>query len=182
MSTTTSSRYRRGAEPYDSPSSTSVSRSSSQASAESSVSSAQSLDHATHVRAEDPTAIGGLACRLPGATSPSTLWENVVKQKDLQSKIPADRFNVDAFYNPVGAHKGTVRFRHSEAGDSTDCHRPMPPKDTFWTRISVYLTRNSFTSRVKKPRQWIPSSVSCSRSSMRRLRPVRSPTRTWDRN
>lgn len=60
-------------------------------------------------RADDPTAIVGLACRLPGAQSSSKLWENILEQKDLQSKIPADRFAVDKFYHPNGANKGTVR-------------------------------------------------------------------------
>lgn len=61
-------------------------------------------------RGDDPTAIVGLACRLPGAQSSSKLWENILEQKDLQSKIPADRFNVDEFYHPNGANKGTVRL------------------------------------------------------------------------
>lgn len=61
-------------------------------------------------RADDPTAIVGLACRLPGAQSSSKLWENILEQKDLQSKIPADRFTVDQFYHPKGTNKGTVRL------------------------------------------------------------------------
>lgn len=64
-------------------------------------------------RADDPTAIVGLACRLPGAQSSSKLWENILEQKDLQSKIPADRFNVDEFYHPNGANKGTARLSSS---------------------------------------------------------------------
>lgn len=59
----------------------------------------------------DPSVIVGLACRVPGATNPSQLWENIVAQKDLQRKMPADRFNVDAFYHPDGTNKGTVRAR-----------------------------------------------------------------------
>ena len=31
-----------------------------------------------------------------------------MEQKDLQSKIPEDRFTVDKFYHPNGANKGTV--------------------------------------------------------------------------
>jgi acyl transferase domain-containing protein len=59
-------------------------------------------------RHDDPTAIVGLACRVPGAQSSSKLWDNIVEQKDLQSKIPEDRFNVDAFYHPNGGNKSTV--------------------------------------------------------------------------
>ena len=58
--------------------------------------------------ASEPTAIVGMACRLPGAKSPDQLWKNIVEQKDVQRKMPKDRFNVDAFYHPDGANKGTV--------------------------------------------------------------------------
>ena len=110
MAMAMASRLRHGTDFSDSePSSTSVSRSSSQSSHDSSsATSAQSIDIEPPTRADDPTTIVGLACRLPGAQSPSTLWENLVKQRDLQRKIPENRFNVDAFYHPEGAHKGTV--------------------------------------------------------------------------
>ncbi len=84
------------------------SRSSSESLDAHSVTTAPSIHEDDIGRADDPTAIVGLACRLPGAQSSSKLWENIVEQKDLQSKIPADRFNVDEFYHPNGANKGTV--------------------------------------------------------------------------
>lgn len=31
-----------------------------------------------------------------------------MEQKDVQRKMPSDRFNVDAFYHPDGTNKGTV--------------------------------------------------------------------------
>ncbi len=64
--------------------------------------------HATMV----PKSVGivGMACRLPGANNPSQLWDNIVQKKDLQRKVPIERFNVDSFYHPDGANKGTVSF------------------------------------------------------------------------
>ena len=59
-------------------------------------------------RAPGSVGIIGMACRLPGARNPSQLWENIVQKKDLQKKMPADRFNIDAFYHPEGSNKGTV--------------------------------------------------------------------------
>jgi Beta-ketoacyl synthase, N-terminal domain len=56
----------------------------------------------------DPTVIVGMACRTPGATNTSQLWNVIAEKKDLQRKIPEDRFNVDAFYHPQGSNKGTV--------------------------------------------------------------------------
>jgi acyl transferase domain-containing protein len=58
----------------------------------------------------DPAVIVGLACRVPGAKNPSQLWKAIVEQRDLQRKMPEDRFMVDNFYHPDGTHKGTVRF------------------------------------------------------------------------
>lgn len=56
----------------------------------------------------DPSVIIGMACRVPGATNPSQLWDVIAKKQDLRREIPPDRFNVDAFYHPVGGNKGTV--------------------------------------------------------------------------
>ena len=52
-----------------------------------------------------------MACRVPGATNTSQLWDTLAQKRDLQSKIPKDRFNVDAFYHPQGTNKGTVCMR-----------------------------------------------------------------------
>jgi hypothetical protein len=67
----------------------------------------------------DPTVITGLAFRFPGAKSLPQLWDNVVTRKDLQQKIPKDRFNVDAFYHPLGTNKGTVRIQSINQFDQT---------------------------------------------------------------
>lgn len=50
----------------------------------------------------------GMACRVPGANSPEKMWDNLVAKRDLLRKLPKERFNIDAFYHPNGANKGTV--------------------------------------------------------------------------
>ena len=62
----------------------------------------------TEVLFRDPSVVVGMACRVPGATNTRELWNNLSKKKDLRGKIPANRFNVDAFYHPQGTNKGTV--------------------------------------------------------------------------
>ncbi|KAL9640275.1 MAG: hypothetical protein Q9164_000371 [Protoblastenia rupestris] len=62
--------------------------------------------------ADDPTAIVGLACRVPGAQNPSQLWKLIEEQRDVQRKMPEDRFNVDAFYHPNGTNKGTTNAKY----------------------------------------------------------------------
>ena len=66
----------------------------------------------TPTPATDPVAIVGLACRAAGASSPSKLWDLIVSQRDVQRKMPSDRFNVDAFYHPTGANKGTTNAKY----------------------------------------------------------------------
>ncbi|KAK8013161.1 lovastatin nonaketide synthase [Apiospora marii] len=62
---------------------------------------------------DDPSVIIGAACRVPGARNPSELWDTIVHQRDLRRKMPEDRFNVDAFYHPDGAHKGVTNARYA---------------------------------------------------------------------
>ena len=58
---------------------------------------------------EDLAGVIGFACRVPGSSNPSELWDVIDKQRDLRTKVPRDRFNVDAFFSPVATTKGRVR-------------------------------------------------------------------------
>ncbi len=65
-------------------------------------------------REREPIAIIGGACRFPGRlNTPSKLWEFLSHPRDLLSKIPALRFNADAFFHPDGAHHGTSNVTSS---------------------------------------------------------------------
>ncbi|KAK0610089.1 hypothetical protein B0T17DRAFT_629823 [Bombardia bombarda] len=57
----------------------------------------------------EPMAIVGIGCRFPGrVTSPSELWQLLKDPKNLSRHIPAERFNIDAFYHPDGEYHGTT--------------------------------------------------------------------------
>jgi acyl transferase domain-containing protein len=59
-----------------------------------------SLTSLTSLTAE-PIAILGTACRLPGGvTTPEELWQLLASARDATGEIPAERFDVDAFYDP----------------------------------------------------------------------------------
>ena len=60
----------------------------------------------------DDSVVVGLACRVPGAMNPAKLWQNILHQQDLRKKMPADRFNVETFYHPDGARKGTTNAKY----------------------------------------------------------------------
>jgi hybrid polyketide synthase/nonribosomal peptide synthetase ACE1 len=62
----------------------------------------------------EPIAIVGSACRFAGgANSPSSLWELLRNPRDVLKEIPKERFNVQGYYHPNGAHHGTTNVRHS---------------------------------------------------------------------
>jgi acyl transferase domain-containing protein len=48
----------------------------------------------------EPVAIIGMACRFPGASSPAELWQLLRGGLDAVTEIPADRWDVDRFYDP----------------------------------------------------------------------------------
>jgi acyl transferase domain-containing protein len=61
-----------------------------------------------------PIAIICSGCKFPiGASSPSRLWKLLKNPQDLASRVPSDRFDVDAFYNPGSRHQGTTNVQGS---------------------------------------------------------------------
>lgn len=62
----------------------------------------------------EPIAIVGSGCRFPGgSTSPASLWELLSNPRDIQKEIPRDRFDVQGYHHPDGAHHGTTNVRHA---------------------------------------------------------------------
>jgi acyl transferase domain-containing protein len=57
----------------------------------------------------EPIAIIGMAMRLPGGIrNPEAFWDLLINKKSAQSRVPKDRYNVDAFYGPgKPGHVGT---------------------------------------------------------------------------
>jgi len=69
----------------------------------------------------EPIAVIGYGCRFPGgADTPSKLWSLLRHPRDLTSKPPASRFNIDPFYHPVGTHHGTTDAPKSYWLEETD--------------------------------------------------------------
>ncbi|HET7695310.1 MAG TPA: SDR family NAD(P)-dependent oxidoreductase [Vicinamibacterales bacterium] len=68
----------------------------------------EELERAAH----EPIAIVGMACRFPGgATSPEAYWTLLRDGRDAVSEVPADRWDIDAFYDPDPDARGKMYTR-----------------------------------------------------------------------
>ena len=72
-------------------------------------------------RLRQPIAIVGLGCRFPGGVSdPESFWELLREGRDAISEVPADRWNIDEYYDPDPASLGTMISRYGGFLDSAD--------------------------------------------------------------
>jgi len=71
----------------------------------------------------EPIAIIGTGCRFPGgASTPSKLWDLLVKPRDLTGSPPRNRFDGDAFFHADGTHHGTTNATKSYYLDEDVSH------------------------------------------------------------
>ena len=59
-----------------------------------------------------PIAIIGMGCRFPRAHTPAAFWRLLCDSGDAISKVPADRWDADAFYDADPAAPGQMNSRH----------------------------------------------------------------------
>ena len=55
---------------------------------------------------EDPIAIVGAACRLPGAKDLAQFWDVLSSGRDVVTEIPDGRWSKEFYYNPNQAERG----------------------------------------------------------------------------
>lgn len=78
------------------------------------------LDEIERARTE-PIAIIGIGCRFPGgADDAASYWQLLQDEVDAIGEIPADRWNVDAFYDPDPEAPGKMYSRHGGFLDEID--------------------------------------------------------------
>ncbi len=73
----------------------------------------------------EPIAIVGIGCRLPGgAGDPASFWRLLAERGDAVREIPADRWDVDAFYDPDPDAPGKMYTRYGAFLDRVDGFDP----------------------------------------------------------
>ncbi|KAL4875204.1 ketoacyl-synt-domain-containing protein [Aspergillus karnatakaensis] len=64
--------------------------------------------------APEPIAIVGTGCRFPGgSSSPARLWDLLRNPRNVASRVPKDRFNVEAFYHQNSQQHGATSVAES---------------------------------------------------------------------
>lgn len=59
----------------------------------------------------EPVAVIGLACRVPGAEDTASFWQLLREGRDAITEVPAERWDADAFYHPDPAAPGKMNTR-----------------------------------------------------------------------
>uniref|UniRef100_A0A093X7H1 Lovastatin nonaketide synthase n=1 Tax=Talaromyces marneffei PM1 TaxID=1077442 RepID=A0A093X7H1_TALMA len=87
----------------------------------------------------EPIAIVGMACRLPGAVdSAHSLWEVLKEKRSMQTpKVPASRFNIDAYLHERLDRPGSFNvsggyFLNGNAEDFDPSFFNMTPIEAMW--------------------------------------------------
>lgn len=60
----------------------------------------------------EPIALIGMGCRFPGAANPAAFWELLRKGEDAISEVPADRWDIEAYYDPNPQTPGKMYTRY----------------------------------------------------------------------
>jgi acyl transferase domain-containing protein/surfactin synthase thioesterase subunit/aryl carrier-like protein len=62
---------------------------------------------------DEPIAVVGLSCRLPGASDPEEFWHLLASGSHGVSEVPAERWDVDAYYDPDTDKPGKIYTRYA---------------------------------------------------------------------
>ncbi|MFI6985318.1 beta-ketoacyl synthase N-terminal-like domain-containing protein, partial [Embleya sp. NPDC050154] len=72
----------------------------------------------------DAVAIVGMSCRLPKAEHPAAFWRLLHDGVDAITEVPADRWDIDAYYDEDPSAPGKVATRHGGFLDRVDGFDP----------------------------------------------------------
>ncbi|MFZ5519564.1 MAG: beta-ketoacyl synthase N-terminal-like domain-containing protein [Candidatus Zhuqueibacterota bacterium] len=92
----------------------------------------ESSDQAAQIKVEkaqqsffEPIAIIGMGCRFPGAENPEEFWTLLSEGKDAIGRIPADRWDIENFYDPNPETPGKMFSKNGGFLKSVDQFDPQ---------------------------------------------------------
>ena len=86
---------------------------------------AQQLESKRSIMAAEPLAIVGMGCRFPGAKNPAEFWQLLSEGREVNVEVPADRWDIDAFYDPDPKAPGKMYTRRAAFLDQIDQFEPQ---------------------------------------------------------
>lgn len=73
----------------------------------------------------EPIAIIGMGCHFPGANDPETYWKILSEEIDVIREVPAERWNIDDYYDSDPNAPGKMYVRKSGFIDNVDKFEPQ---------------------------------------------------------
>lgn len=102
---------------YDHPSVAAVAR---YLSAEASREGREAAAERKEANAREPIAVVGIGCRFPGAKNKEEYWQLLCEGRDAIREVPADRWDIDAYYDPNPQAPGKMNSRWGGFLDRVD--------------------------------------------------------------
>ena len=95
----------------------------------------EELEAELDARQREPIAIIGMGCRFPRAENPADFWQLLRDGVDAIREVPANRWDIDAYYDPDPATAGKMYARHGGFIEQLDEFDPhffgIAPREAF---------------------------------------------------
>ena len=123
-----------------------------------------SAPNAPRAALHEPIAIVGMACRFPGADNPEAFWDLLVNGREHITEVGADRWNIDAFFDPDPDAPGKTVARRGGF---------LPRVDLFDAEFFGISPREACAmDSATAPAAWrFPGRLSSERASLRNVSP-----------
>ena len=123
----------------------------------------QQLAEANENAANDPIAVVSMACRFPNsADTPEKFWQSLIDQEDLVGDIPADRWDLDAFYDEDPEIPGKMYARRGVFLDNLASMDPeffgISPREATWVDPQQRLLMEVGWEAIERA-GWIPDEI-----------------------
>ena len=130
-------------------------------------------------KSTDQIAIIGIGCSFPGGVeSPDALWQFLCRGGDAVVEVPADRWNVDAVYDPTPGTPGKTVCRRAGllrdvASFDAGFFEISPREAALMDPQQRLLLQGPLPPPGNLPRSWVARFARASRGSTRRQGPFK---------